>query len=177
MESPMTTHALRAALAALLLVTPLQERSRAADPTRETYLTTGFEMAERGAVSLRWRTIAWAPDVMRSMRRDPAQREQMNQRFALVLQSELKTPVALSLAGERLEPGSWRIGLFMDEAGAFQLTVLVKGETKRFALELSEARQNFPYLSFALTPAEEGLFALVFQWGSEYGRAVFEAAH
>jgi hypothetical protein len=172
----MTMHALRAALATLLLLAPVQERSRAADPTRETYLTSGFEIPERGAITLRYRTIAWAPEVMRGLRRDPAQREQMNQRFALVLQTELKTPVALSLAGERLEAGSWRIGLFMDEAGAFQLTVLIGGETKRFPLDLSESRQSFPYLTFALAPAEEGLFALVFQWGTEYGRAVFEAA-
>jgi hypothetical protein len=173
----MTMPIVRAALAALLLVAPVQERSRAADPARETFLTTGFELPERGAITLRYRTVAWAPEKMREMRRDPAQREQMNQRFALALQSELKSPLALSFAGERLEAGSWRVGLFMDEAGAFQFTLLVKGETKRYPVDLSESKQNFPYLTFTIAPAEDGLFALVFQWGTEYGRAVFEAAH
>jgi hypothetical protein len=172
----MTSHAPRAALAALLLLAPLQERPRAADPARETFLTTGLELPEKGAITLRYRTIAFAPESLRGMRRDPAQREQMNQRLGLALQSELKSPVALSLAGERLEAGSWRIGLFMDEAGAFDLTLLIQGETRRFPLALSESLQRSPYLTFTLAPAEEGLFALVFQWGGEYGRAVFEAA-
>jgi hypothetical protein len=172
----MTTHAPRAALAALLLLAPLQEHPRAADPARETFLTSGFELPEKGAVTFRYRTIAFAPESLRAMRRDPAQREQMNQRLGLALQSELKSPVALSLAGQRLDAGSWRIGLFMDEAGAFDLTVLIQGESKRFPLDLSESSERSPYLNFTLTPAEEGLFALVFRWGSEYGRAVFEAA-
>jgi hypothetical protein len=166
-----------AALLAFLLGAPLQERPRAADPARETYLTTGLELPEKGAITLRYRTIAFSPDSLRATRRDPAQREQMNQRFGLALQSELKSPVALSLAGERLDAGSWRIGLFMNDAGAFELTLLIRGETRRFPLDLSESLQRSPYLTFTLAPAEEGLFALVFQWGSEYGRAVFEAAH
>lgn len=172
----MTTHAPRAALAALLLLAPIQERPRAADPARETFLTTGLEVPERGAVTLRYRTIAFAPDSLRAMRRDPAQREQMNQRLGLALQSELKSPIALSIAGEKLDAGSWRIGLFMDEAGAFELTVLIRGEPKRIALDLSESSERAPYLTFTIAPAEEGLFALVFRWGSEYGRVVFEAA-
>lgn len=165
-----------AALLAFLLAAPPQDRPRAADPSRETFLSTGFELPENRVITLRYRTMAFAPDSLRAMRRDPAQREQMNQRFGLALQTELKSPVALSLAGEKLDAGSWRLGLFMDEAGAFELTVLIGGETKRFPLDLSESQQRSPYLTFTLTPAEEGLFALVFQWGSEYGRAVFEAA-
>jgi len=167
---------LRAALGALLLLAPLQERPRGADPARETALTTAILVGEQREVTLHYRTIAWSAESMQRMRRDPAQRDLLNQRFGLVLQSELETPVALTLGGMKLAAGKWRIGLFMDEGGAFQFTVLVDGETRRFPIDLSESRQTFPYLAFTLMPAEEGLFALVLQWGTEYGRVVFEAA-
>lgn len=172
----MNVPALRFALGALLLLAPAQDRKGAADPGRETFLTTGFEIGERGAVTLRYRTIAWSPESWKALRRDPEQREQMNRRFGVALQAELKTPVVLALGGRRLDAGSWRIGVVMNEAGAFDLTLLVDGETKSFPMDLSESRHSFPYLTFTLTPAEDGLFALVFQWGSEHGRAVFEAA-
>jgi hypothetical protein len=168
---------LRAALGALLLLlAPPQDRSASADPNRETFLTTGFEIGERGAVTLRYRTIAWSPDSWRALRREPEQREQMNCRFGVALQSELQTPIALSVGGRRLEPGSWRLGVLMNEAGAFDLTILVDGETKPVPMDLSESRHVFPYLAFTLVPAQDGLCALVFQWGTEYGRVVLEAA-
>jgi hypothetical protein len=167
---------LRAALGALLLLAPPQDRSASADPNRETFLTTGFELGERGAVTLRYRTIAWSPDSWRALRREPEQREQMNRRFGIALQTELKTPIALSVGGRRLEPGSWRLGVLMNEAGAFDLTILVDGETKPVPMDLSESRHVFPYLAFTLVPAQDGLCALVFQWGTEYGRVVLEAA-
>ncbi len=172
----MNLPALRAALAALLLFAPAQDRSGAGDPSRETFLTTGFELGERGAITLRYRTLAWAPESWKTLRREPEQRAQMNQRFGVALQAELKTPIVLALGGLRLEPGSWRIGIVMNPAGAFDLTLLVDGEPKPVALDLSESRQTFPYLSFTLLPASDGLCALVFQFGTEYGRAVFEAA-
>jgi len=167
---------LRAALGALLLLAPPQDRSASADPNRETFLTTGFELGERGAVTLRYRTIAWSPDSWRALRREPEQREQMNRRFGIALQTELKTPIALSVGGRRLEPGSWRLGVLMNEAGAFDLTILIDGETKPVPMDLSESRHVFPYLAFTLVPAQDGLCALVFQWGTEYGRVVLEAA-
>lgn len=167
---------LRVAFAALLLLAPAQDRRDAGDPQRETFLTTGFELGERGAITLRWRTIAFAPDSFRTLRREPEQREQMNRRFGVALQAELKTPIVLSLGGHRLEPGSWRIGIAMNPAGAFDLTLLVDGEPKPVPFDLSESRQSFPYLSFALLPASDGVCALVFQFGTEFGRAVFEAA-
>ena len=71
---------LRAALGALLLLAPPQDRSASADPGLETFLTTGFELGERGAVTLRYRTIAWSPDSWRALRREPAQREQSSRR-------------------------------------------------------------------------------------------------
>lgn len=167
----------RIALGALLLLAaPQDRRGEAADPGRETFLTAGFELGERGAITLRYRTIAWAPDAWKALRRDPEQREQMNRRFGLALQSELKTPIVLSVGGRRLEPGSWRLGVRMNEAGAFDLTVLVDGETKAVPMDLSESRHVFPYLAFTLLPAQDGLCALVFQWGPEHGRVVLEAA-
>jgi hypothetical protein len=167
---------LRVALGALLLLAPRQDRRDGGDSVRETFLTTGFEIGDRGAITLRYRTIAWAPESWKALRRDPEQREQMNHRFGLALQSELKTPIALSVGGRRLDPGSWRIGVQMNDAGAFDLTLLVEREMKPIPFDLSESRQVFPYLTFTLLPASDGLFALVFQWGSEYGRVLFEAA-
>lgn len=163
-----------AAVAALLLVvTPTGQQ---ADTKRETFARSALELAPGKEVALRYRTIAWSMDGTKRMRQDAAVREQMNQRLQLATQTELTTPVPLSVNGRRLEPDTYRIGLAMNEAGAFEFTMLLDHETVRFPIELAESRISFPYLAFTLAPCEEGLFALIFQWGTEYGRVVYARA-
>ena len=76
----------------------------------------------------------------------------------------------------RLPAGTYRVSLSMNNAGAWELTVLKQQEFHVLPLALEDARPVFPYLNMALTPAPEGLFALVVQWGPEAGRVAFRAA-
>jgi hypothetical protein len=154
---------------------PLQDAGRQADQNRETFARSELELPA-GSVTLRWRTLSWSEEGMRRMREDAAIRASMNQRFQLGVQSELTLPFAAFLGDRRLEAGSHRVSLAMDDAGAFELAVLVDHDTVRFPLELTESRAWFPYLSFQVVPAEDGAFALVFQWGREHGRAAFVLA-
>ncbi len=164
-----------AVLLALLPWSSAQE-SGGHDPARETVARAAVEIAPGKAIALKWRTIAWSDEGAARMRADPAIRDQMNQRLPVGLQSELDTPVALSINGRRLEPDRYRFGLWMDEAGAYQFSLLLDHELVRFPLELVETDLRFPYLTFALLPAPEGGFALVVQWGGEYGRLRLELA-
>ncbi len=164
--------------AALLLLLPWlawQERG-GFDATRETVARAAIELAPGKSVSLQYRTIAWSDEGAARMRGDPAIREQMNQRLPVGLQSQFETPVALSIGGKRLEPDTYRFGLWMDASGAYEFALLVDHDYVRFPLDLAETEQRFPYLSFTLLPAPEGGFALLFQWGNEYGRLRFEVA-
>ncbi len=163
-------------LVAAVALCAVQFQKRQADVTRETFARASLELATGQEVSLRYRTISWSSEGTRRMRTDPEVRGQMNRRLELGMQTEFKTPVALSLNGRRLEPDAYRIGLFMNDAGAYEFTMLLDHDTVRFPIDLSESRHSFPYLTFSLAPAEEGLFALVIQWGSEYGRVVFARA-
>lgn len=146
------------------------------DPARETPAGASVEVAPGRSLSLRWRTIAWSDAGTARMRSDPAVRKQGNERLPIALQSELVLPIAMNIGGRRLEPDTYRIGLWMDEAGAFDLSLLLDHEYVRFPLELAKSEVAFPYLAFSLLPAPEGGFALVFQWGDEYGRAVLVPA-
>jgi hypothetical protein len=161
--------------AAALCAAAFQER-RQADPVREAFARAALELEPGREISLRWRSLSFSVEGMRRMRQDSAVRDQMNQRFQLGMQTEFRTPVPLSIHGRRLEPDAYRIGLWMNEAGAFEFTLLLERETVRFPIDLSESRHWFPYLAFSLLPAEEGVCSLVFQWGSEYGRVVFARA-
>lgn len=176
----MSRAALAAAAFALALLLPAQEAPplRQADVTRETTARAALEVAQGKEIKLQYRTISWSAEAAKRMRNDPAVREQFNQRFALAFQSELSTPFALSIGGRRLEPDAYRVGLAMDDAGAWQFTMLLDHDTVRFPIDLSESPRspNFPYLTMSLLPAEDGLFALVLQWGKEYGRVVFTLA-
>ena len=163
-----------AAALGLALFAAIGRQERQADAARETSARAALEIAPGKEVSLKFRTIAWSAEGTRRMRQDPGIREQMNQRFQLAMQTQLTTPVALSIQGRRLEPDSYRVGLAMNDAGAFEFTMLLAQETVRFPVDISDSRRNdFPYLDFSLVPCEEGLFCLVFQWGSELGRVVF----
>ncbi len=162
------------ALAALPCLA-VQERG-GADPVRETFAKTAIDLDPEHQLSFRYRTIAWSAEGAARMRSDPAQREQMNQRLGVGVQSELTTPVALSVAGRRLEPGTYRLGLRMNAEGAYELTLLLEFEFVPVPIDLFETRQTFPYLTFCLLPAPAGGYALVFQWGTEYGRLVLELA-
>jgi len=164
--------------AALLLPTAwlaTQERG-GADPARETFGRTAVEVAQGKELSLRWRMIAWSDEGAARMRADPALRERMNQTLPVALQSQLVTPVALMAAGRKLAPDTYRIGVAMDEGGAYSLSILLDQQYVRLPLELVETEQHFPYLTFSLLPAPEGGYALVVQWGSEYGRLVLGLA-
>jgi hypothetical protein len=163
------------AAAALLAAAPPQEKP--VDVTRETFARASIDLAQgaqRQELSLKYRTLAWSVENVRRMRQDPTVREQMNQRYQLALQSELVVPVPLALSGRRLDPDTYRIGIAMNEAGAWEATMLLDHDWVRFPIDLSESRHVFPYLAFTLAPTEEGAVALVFQWGSEYGRLVFQ---
>lgn len=165
------------AVAALVLCAGFVRQERGgADPTREGFARTAVELEPGRELSLRYRQIAWSADAVARQRADPAIRGQMNQRLPIALQSELETPVALSVGGRRLEPDRYRIGLWMDEGGAHDLSILLDHDYVRFPLELHETDQSFPYLTFSLLPAPEGGYALVFQWGGEYGRIVLDLA-
>ncbi len=168
-----------AAVAAALLLPAAwlatQERG-GADPARETFGRTAVEVAPGKELSLHYRMIAWSEEGAARMRADPALRERMNQTLPVALQSKLVAPVALMVAGRRLEPDTYRIGLAMDEGGAYSLSLLLEQQYVRLPLELVETEQSFPYLTFSLLPAPEGGFALVVQWGSEYGRIVLGLA-
>lgn len=166
--------AARATALALLALLPWQE-DRAPDPTKETVASSTLSLGGGGVVKLEYRTAPWVPETIRRMRANPGDRETMNQRLPLLLQAHLDTPIALVLGGAKLDKGSWRVGLVMNDAGAFDLVVLLEQEYKHFPIELSESRQRFPYLTLTLAPAEDGLFALTFQWGKEFGRVVFAA--
>ena len=153
-----------------------QDRPQA-DPSRETTARAALELAPGKEVSLEYRTISWSAEGMKRMRQDPEIRSQMNGRFQIGFQTKFKLPSALFLNGRRLEPDTYRIGLAMNDAGAFDFTMLIDQETVRFPVDLSESRGiHFPYLAFTLTPAEDAWFALVFQWGSEIGRVTFTRA-
>lgn len=153
-----------------------QDRPQA-DPSRETTARTALELAPGKEVSLEYRTISWSAEGMKRMRQDPEIRAQMNGRFQVGFQTKLKLPNALFLNGRRLEPDTYRVGLAMNDAGAFDFTMLIDQETVRFPVDLSESRGiHFPYLAFTLAPAEDAWFALVFQWGSEVGRVAFTRA-
>lgn len=154
---------------------PRQDAGRQADPNRETFARSELELPG-GSVKLRWRTLSWSDEGMRRMREDATIRASMNQRFLLGVQSELEIPFATFVGDRRLEAGSHRVSLAMDDAGAFELAVLVEHDTVRFPLELTESRAWFPYLSIQVVPAEDAAFALVFQWGREHGRAAFVLA-
>jgi hypothetical protein len=164
-----------AALLALLPVVTWQDRG-GADPAREGFARTSMDFSPGREIELRYRQLAWSDDAIARVRADPANRLRWNQSIPIALQSELKCPVALSIGGRRLEPDTYRIGLWMDEGGAFDLSILLDHDYVRFPLELAETDQRFPYLTCGLLPAPEGGIALVFQWGGEYGRVVFEFA-
>src|SRR5262245_58011942 len=172
--TPTRATALATAAALALALGAAIGQERGADASRETSARTALEVAPGKEVTLKFRTIAWSAEGMKRMRQDPAIRDQMNQRFQLGMQTEFTTPVALSLRGRRLEPDTYRVGLAMNDAGAFELTMLLDHETVRFPVELSDSRRDdFAYLDFSLVPCEEGLLRLLFQWGSELGRVVF----
>jgi hypothetical protein len=171
-----TRGALALGLAAVLLAPAGSQQRPQADPARETVARAALDLGNGKEVRFKYRTLSWSADATRRMRQDPEQRRQMNQRFQLALQTELEIPVPVFLNGRRLEPDTYRVGLAMGDAGAFELTMLLDHDTVRFPIDLAESRISFPYLGFSLLPAEEGLFALVFQWGTEYGRVVFARA-
>lgn len=167
-----------AAIVACALVPWIAAQERGgADPTRETVVRTAIEIEPGREVVLEYRTIAWSDVAIANQRADPEARAQMNQRLPIGLQSKLTTPVALLIEGRRVEPDTYRIGVWMDEAGAHQFSILLDHEYVRFPLDLAETDQRFPYLTFTLLPASEGGFALIFQWGGEYGRVVLDVAH
>ena len=171
------TRRVLASLAALAVaVLPGSQEKPQADPARETKARSAVDLGNGKEVRLVYRTLSWSADAARRMRGDVELRRSMNQRFQLALQTELELPVPAFLEGRRLEPGSYRIGLAMNDAGAFDLTMLLDHDTVHFPIDLAESRLSFPYLVMSLMPAEEGLFALVFQWGTEYGRMVFGRA-
>ncbi len=164
--------------ALLLAALPLlanQERG-GADPAREGFARTAVDHSPGREIELRYRQLAWSDEAIGRVRADPGMRQRWNQSIPIALQSELSTPVALLIGGRRLEPDTYRIGLWLDEGGAFDLSILLDHDYVRFPLELAETDQRFPYLTWSLLPAPEGGLALVFQWGSEYGRIVLDFA-
>ncbi|MFQ5584004.1 MAG: hypothetical protein ACE5GL_06175, partial [Calditrichia bacterium] len=68
-----------------------------------------------------------------------------------------------------------RLSLSLNQAGALEIAVLKDQEFHRLPMALAEGRRVFPFLLMSLTPAAEGQFALIVQWGPEYGRLVFRA--
>ncbi|MBM4014008.1 MAG: hypothetical protein FJ293_03465 [Planctomycetes bacterium] len=165
-------------VALLLAGLPLlarQERG-GADPAREGFARTAIDHSPGREIELRYRQLAWSEEAIARVRADPGLRQRWNQTIPIALQSELSTPVALMVGGRRLEPDRYRIGLWLDEGGAFDLSILLDQDHVRFPLELAETDQRFPYLTCSLLPAPEGGIALVIQWGSEYGRIVLDFA-
>ena len=110
------------------------------------------------------------------MRADPTVREALNQRLPIVLGAELTVPVAVVASDVRLEPGTRRISLRMGEGGGWQLVVLEEREFLTIPLDLVTTPHRFEWLSLTLTPARDGAFAVVLQWGPDLGRAVFRRA-
>ena len=144
-----------------------------ADPVKETFARSVLELEPGKEVTLRYRTVSWSSEGMQRMRQDAAVRADMNGRLQLGFQTEFTTPYAVSLQGRKIEAGTYRIGLAMNDYGAWEFTALLDNETVRFPLDLSESRQSFPYIALSVIPAQEALFGIVFQWGREYGRVLF----
>ena len=155
------------------LAVGFQERTRSSD---ETIASSSLRLADGGDVVLRYRTRAHDDDTVRRMRADPTVREALNERLPIVLGAELTVPVAVVASDVRLEPGTRRISLRMGEGGAWQLVILEGREFLTVPLDLVTTPHRFEWLSLTLTPARDGAFAIVLQWGPDLGRAIFRTA-
>ena len=156
----------------------LQERPA---PARRLQAGCTLELPGGGQLEIRYATLPYPGERLRAMRRDPVFREAQNRLLPIELQGELKTDRALLLGGHRIEPGTHRIGLQMNGAGAWDFVVLRDTQFHALALEWSTENPFFPWIAFVLTPAAQGDFTLIAQWGREHGsvegrKAAAEAA-
>jgi hypothetical protein len=169
-----------AAVAALAPRAPVPQTTPVqADPAHETFAFASLALdrndtsVESKHAKLKYWTLSWSAEAAKRMRQSAELRADGNKRAFLTMQTELKLPMAVSVDGRRLEPDVYRVWLRMNDAGAFELSYLLSGEEIRVPVDVSETRQNSPYLEMSLVPSPVRGFELVYHWGTEYGRVPF----
>jgi len=129
-----------------------------------------------GEVSLSYWTRGYVPETVTRMRADASVRESVNLKLVTLLGIELRTSRPLRAGGRTIEPGSHRLGLTMNEGGAFSLSLLKERELLSLPQRLHSDQPNEPYLGMRLGMREAALFHLVWYFGTDRGEVAFYPA-